>query len=213
MRCCLLPSPSHAQSYSIDWFTIDGGGGTSTGGVYSVSGTIGQPDAGKMSGGNFTIDGGFWGIIAAVQTPGAPLLSIARTTTNTVAVSGRRLRRASRLQQNTNSVSSVNWSNVVTTIQDDGTTKTSSSIRRPGIGSIGFGSSNESLRSPEGHGFNLSLRRQLLRVAYHGERDVLAAGLAVQLIVVERAVGIFTLATGTNAGVLVEVVEIDNHPP
>ena len=30
----------HAQSYSIDWFTIDGGGGTSTGGVYSVSGTI-----------------------------------------------------------------------------------------------------------------------------------------------------------------------------
>src|SRR2546427_9756944 len=75
-----------AQSYSIDWFTIDGGGGTSTGGVYSVSGTIGQPDAGKMSGGNFTLDGGFWGIIAAVQTAGAPLLRIARTTTNTVLV-------------------------------------------------------------------------------------------------------------------------------
>ena len=76
-----------AQSYSIDWFTIDGGGGTSTGGVYSVSGTIGQPDAGPtMSGGNFTVDGGFWGLIAAVQTPGAPLLSIARTTTNTVAI-------------------------------------------------------------------------------------------------------------------------------
>ena len=37
---------THAQSYSIDWFTIDGGGGTSTGGVYSLSGTIGQPDAG-----------------------------------------------------------------------------------------------------------------------------------------------------------------------
>jgi len=65
------------QSYSIDWFTIDGGGGTSTGGVYSVSGTIGQPDAGKMSGGNYSIDGGFWGIIA-VQTPGAPLLSVER---------------------------------------------------------------------------------------------------------------------------------------
>ena len=27
-----------AQSYSIDWSTIDGGGGTSTGGVYSASG-------------------------------------------------------------------------------------------------------------------------------------------------------------------------------
>src|SRR6266705_1270314 len=76
-----------AQSYSIDWFTIDGGGGTSTGGVYSVSGTIGQPDAGKMSGGNFTLDGGFWGIIAAVQTAGAPLLTISRTSTNTALVS------------------------------------------------------------------------------------------------------------------------------
>jgi len=31
---------------SIDWHTIDGGGGTSSGGVYSVVGTIGQPDAG-----------------------------------------------------------------------------------------------------------------------------------------------------------------------
>ena len=36
-----------AQPYTIDWWTIDGGGGTSTGGVYSVSGTIGQPDAGR----------------------------------------------------------------------------------------------------------------------------------------------------------------------
>lgn len=68
-----------AQTYSIDWFTIDGGGGTSTGGVFSVTGTIGQPDAGKMSGGNFTVNGGFWGIIAAVQTPGAPLLTIVRS--------------------------------------------------------------------------------------------------------------------------------------
>ncbi|MDQ6632208.1 MAG: hypothetical protein M3Y82_10715 [Verrucomicrobiota bacterium] len=68
-----------AQSYSIDWFTIDGGGGTSTGGVYLVSGTIGQPDAGRMTGGAYTLDGGFWGIIAAIQTPGAPLLTITRS--------------------------------------------------------------------------------------------------------------------------------------
>lgn len=79
-------SSAFAQSYSIDWFTIDGGGGTSTGGVYSVSGTIGQPDAGRMSGGNFTIDGGFWGIIAAVQTLGSPLLRVVLTPTNTVLV-------------------------------------------------------------------------------------------------------------------------------
>jgi hypothetical protein len=69
---------TNAQSYSIDWFTIDGGGGTSTGGVYSVSGTMGQPDAGALSGGGYTVAGGFWGILSAVQSPGAPLLSIER---------------------------------------------------------------------------------------------------------------------------------------
>src|SRR5205823_8159351 len=82
----LAASSVRAQSYSIDWFTIDGGGGTSTGGVYSVSGTIGQPDAGHMSGGAYTLDGGFWGIIAAIQTPGAPTLRVVRTSTNTVVV-------------------------------------------------------------------------------------------------------------------------------
>ena len=77
----LLASTAQAQ-YTINWFTIDGGGGVSTGGVYSVSGTIGQPDAGAMSGGNFTVQGGFWSMLAAVQTPGAPLLSI--TLTNSI---------------------------------------------------------------------------------------------------------------------------------
>jgi hypothetical protein len=115
---------ARAQSYSIDWFTVDGGGGTSTGGVYSVSGTIGQPDAGKMSGGNYTLDGGFWGVIAAVQTPGAPTLYIARTTTNTVAVFWPSPSTGYTLQQNTNSVNSVNWSNVLTAPLDDGSTKT-----------------------------------------------------------------------------------------
>src|SRR5690242_15049994 len=114
---------THAQSYSIDWFTIDGGGGTSTGGVYQVSGTIGQPDAGPtMSGGNYSIDGGFWGLIAAVQMPGAPLLTILRTTTNTVAVSWPSPSTGFTLQQNTNGIATVNWSNVISGILDDGTT-------------------------------------------------------------------------------------------
>ncbi len=71
------PWTSSAQTqYQIDWSTIDGGGGICTGGVYTVTGTIGQPDAGKMSGGNFSVDGGFWGLISPVQPPGAPYLSI-----------------------------------------------------------------------------------------------------------------------------------------
>ena len=87
---CLLPFAFCLQAqaqYTIDWWTIDGGGGTSTNGPYSLTGTIGQPDAGVMSGGGFTLVGGFWGIVGAVQTPGAPFLSVLRTTTNTVVVS------------------------------------------------------------------------------------------------------------------------------
>ena len=121
-----------AQNYSIDWFTIDGGGGRSTGGVYSVSGTIGQPDAGKMSGGNYTIEGGFWGLIVAVQTPGAPLLTIASTATNTVAISWPSPSTGFNLQVNTNGLGTVNWSNVIATPTDDGTTKTV--IVNPSVG-------------------------------------------------------------------------------
>jgi hypothetical protein len=77
---CLLTSAAclraPAQGYSIDWSTIDSGGGASTGGLYSVTGTIGQPDAGQMSGGTYTLQGGFWSVVAAVQTPGAPRLNV-----------------------------------------------------------------------------------------------------------------------------------------
>ena len=72
----LIPTLGFTQSYSINWYKVSGGGGTSTGGVYSVSGTIGQHDAsGPMTGGNFSLTGGFWALLA-VQTPGAPLLTI-----------------------------------------------------------------------------------------------------------------------------------------
>jgi hypothetical protein len=112
------------QSYSIDWQTIDGGGGTSTGGVYSVSGTIGQPDAGAtMSGGNFSLDGGFWGVVAAVQTPGAPLLTITlNPQLSTTTISWPSPSTGWRLQENTNSVSSANW-NDHPFPQDNGTIK------------------------------------------------------------------------------------------
>lgn len=70
---------SFAQSYSVDWYKIAGGGGTSINGQYSVSGTIGQPDAsGAMSGGNYSVTGGFWALIQVVQTPGAPTLYISQ---------------------------------------------------------------------------------------------------------------------------------------
>jgi hypothetical protein len=79
----VLPRALQAQSYSIDWYTIGGGGGTSSGTngatTYSLSGTIGQPATSTMNGGNYSLTGGFWSIISAVQTPGSPILSITRS--------------------------------------------------------------------------------------------------------------------------------------
>ncbi len=53
--------------------TMDGGGGTSAGVAFVLSGTAGQPDAGQLSGGDFTIRGGFWQS-AGVKTLYLPLV-------------------------------------------------------------------------------------------------------------------------------------------
>ena len=105
----LISASSHAQTYSIDWYKIAGGGGTSTGGVYSVSGTIGQPDAGApMSGGNFSLTGGFWALISVVQTPGLPNLTIRLVGANSVVVSWPNAGTFT-LQQNSNLATSGGW--------------------------------------------------------------------------------------------------------
>ena len=54
--------------YTVDWWTIDGGGRTEPDGPgYALSGTIGQPDAAGWSGGEYTLSGGFWGGGGAIQ--------------------------------------------------------------------------------------------------------------------------------------------------
>jgi len=88
----LIPALSHAQPYSIDWYKVAGGGGTSAGTngasvVYSVSGTIGQQDASSaMTGGSYSLTGGFWSLISVVQSAGVPNLTISQSG-NSVIVS------------------------------------------------------------------------------------------------------------------------------
>lgn len=65
-----------AATYNADWSTLDAGGGTSTGGTYAVQGTIGQTDTSIMSGGTYSVTGGFWALPELIQTPGAPQLRI-----------------------------------------------------------------------------------------------------------------------------------------
>lgn len=112
----------HAQTYSVDWHKIAGGLGMSSNGQYTVSGTIGQHDAsGSMTGGNYSITGGFWSLLA-VQTPGAPLLRIFLTATNTAVISWPSPSFGWNLQQNTN-LNSTNWVAPSESVNDDSTHK------------------------------------------------------------------------------------------
>lgn len=56
-----LTKTAVAQTFDIPWHSIDGGGRTIiSAGIFELGGTIGQPDTGTLTGGPFTIVGGFW---------------------------------------------------------------------------------------------------------------------------------------------------------
>jgi hypothetical protein len=73
----LATADAGAQT-AITWFTLDGGGGTSSNGAFAVTGTVGQADAAVSVGGNFTVRGGFWSAWAVVPVEDAPPLRIFR---------------------------------------------------------------------------------------------------------------------------------------
>jgi hypothetical protein len=109
-----------AQSYSIDWYKISGGGGASSGGQYSVSATIGQHDAGgPMSVGNFSLTGGFWSLISVVQMPGSPTLTIQVINPATIKVLWPYPSVSWTLQQNPN-IGTTNWSASGFSVSSDG---------------------------------------------------------------------------------------------
>ncbi|MBN1137575.1 MAG: hypothetical protein JXM73_13390 [Anaerolineae bacterium] len=72
----LIASTALAQEgYDLSWWTVDGGGHTfSAGGGYSLGGTIGQADAGVLSGTGYRLAGGFWSGGAAVYEIYLPLV-------------------------------------------------------------------------------------------------------------------------------------------
>jgi hypothetical protein len=62
---CLCTSVA-VSAAAIDWWTVDGGGASSIGGGFELTGTMGQSDASAasaVSGGVYTLTGGFWGVV------------------------------------------------------------------------------------------------------------------------------------------------------
>lgn len=86
----LVVTRAEAQSggsYSLGWSTLDGGGQqSSSGGAYTLGGTAGQPDAPRLTGGIYALNGGFWnpaggGPVDAPADAGVPLAFAARPAT------------------------------------------------------------------------------------------------------------------------------------
>jgi hypothetical protein len=70
LACLLLAvQAAHAAApaaYTLNWWTVDGGGGTSQGGTYALSGTVGQAEPGSLYGDVYSLAGGFWATLQAV---------------------------------------------------------------------------------------------------------------------------------------------------
>jgi hypothetical protein len=116
----LLPPALRAQPLTMHLWSITAGGGTSTGGSLKLSGSVGQTSTGGLTGGNFSLQGGFWSVLSAVQTQGGPLLSIL-VTNGAVIISWPKPATGWSLQT-TPALSGpgLNWTPVTQTYQDNG---------------------------------------------------------------------------------------------
>src|SRR5882724_1293687 len=115
------------DTFDLSWSAI-GGGGTSAGGAYSVSSTIGQPDAGTLNGGIYTMEIGFWSIVAPVNESGRPLVTITRAGTN-LLISWPSPSSGFSLEQNP-VLMTANWTAMTNNVSDDGNTR-SVTLRAP----------------------------------------------------------------------------------
>jgi hypothetical protein len=117
--------------FDLSWSTVDGGGGTSsTGGTYELGGTIGQPDAGRLTGGMYTLDGGFWGgaggpTPTSTNTPtftptrtATPLPTATLTRTSTQTNTPTRTNTATNTPVNTNTNTPINTATSTNTPTD-----------------------------------------------------------------------------------------------
>ena len=118
----ILSGSASAEETSFSDVAVNGGGGTSTNAEFRVTGTIGQASMRlTMKCGDYRLAGGFGSVITAIQTPGAPRLTIAVTSTNTVILSWPASATGYILQE-TSQATMGNWSDLSLPTTDDGKT-------------------------------------------------------------------------------------------
>lgn len=125
-KLCLILSISlglAGAAFTIPWWTLDGGGGKSTGTtgggtVFTLTGTIGQFDttAAGSSGGPVQFTGGFWAQLADVAVAGQ-MLSLSRLPNGDASLQWQS--NAAGWQMET-SANLTNWSDIGSTITTAG---------------------------------------------------------------------------------------------
>ncbi len=76
-----VAAPGDSISYTIAWWTVDGGGASASedaGSTYALGGSIGQPDAAVWMGDGYILTGGFWGGDVAEHEIYLPLVLLGR---------------------------------------------------------------------------------------------------------------------------------------
>ena len=115
--------------YSIDWWKISGGTGTSLGTGYTLSATVGQHDAGQMSSTDFALVGGFWAVeVLQVTNTIVPTLMIVPSAQGQAIVSWAPDVPGFRLQTS-DSLSPANWTDVLSGSNHPITISTTESMR------------------------------------------------------------------------------------
>ena len=102
-----LSTQSQGEEFSVDFFLVEGVPGASMNDEFSFTASIGQLDAGTLSGGEFTVEGGFSSIVASLQPP---TLTITPAAPGQVTISWSPETTGVVLQETT-SLSSGNWTN------------------------------------------------------------------------------------------------------
>jgi hypothetical protein len=117
--CC---AQSHAQPYSLKWYKVFGGAGTSASTAYSLKASTGQQDAGgPITNSLYSVTGGFWSLFAN-QPQGTPLLSINFTGTNSAQIYWPSPSTGFHLQVNA-SLTTTNWAAAAESVTNNGVIK------------------------------------------------------------------------------------------
>jgi len=102
LALCLTASAQSGGPWAIRSSTLDSGGQRSTGGAWTLTGTIGQSDATapKSTGGGWAVEGGFWP--GTVAEPGGPVLTMAPLGVNRLTIAWPAAAAGHKLQYSTN---------------------------------------------------------------------------------------------------------------